>query len=81
VGIHRYGSKIYYFFMAVNLVCVPIIWILYPETKGRPLEDMDVLFGGGRLVSMNDLSDRGSGESQHDETARLRLPRHERDEV
>ncbi|KAK4449567.1 putative quinate permease [Podospora aff. communis PSN243] len=80
VGIRQYGSRIYYFFMAVNLVCVPIIWILYPETKGRPLEDMDVLFGGAPSVSMNDLSDRGSGESQHDETARLRLPRNERGE-
>ena len=35
--------------MAVNLVCVPIIWLFYPETKGRALEDMDELFGGQRL--------------------------------
>lgn len=33
--------------MAVNLVCVPIIWIFYPETKGRSLEDMDALFSKG----------------------------------
>ena len=33
--------------MAVNLVCVPIIWIFYPETKGRSLEDMDALFSRG----------------------------------
>ena len=53
VGIDRVGSRIYFFFMAVNLVCVPVIWLLYPETKARSLEDMDVLFGakgvsGGR---------------------------------
>ena len=24
-----------------------IIWLLYPETKGRALEDMDSLFGKG----------------------------------
>lgn len=47
VGIHAIGSKIYFFFMAVNLVCVPIIWIFYPETKGRSLEDMDALFSSG----------------------------------
>ncbi|KAK3381986.1 general substrate transporter [Podospora didyma] len=46
VGIAAIGSKIYFFFMAINLICVPIIFLLYPETKGRPLEDMDVLFGG-----------------------------------
>ncbi|GAB1316192.1 Ascus development protein 3 [Madurella fahalii] len=46
VGIANLGSKIYFFFMAINLVCVPIIYLFYPETKGRPLEAMDALFGG-----------------------------------
>ncbi|KAI1469015.1 general substrate transporter [Daldinia caldariorum] len=44
VGIDTIGSKIYFFFMAVNVVCIPIIILFYPETKGRPLEDMDLLF-------------------------------------
>lgn len=44
VGIDTIGSNIYFFFMAVNFVCIPIIVLLYPETKGRPLEDMDSLF-------------------------------------
>nr|UPO70933.1 sugar (and other) transporter c20-309 [Hypoxylon sp. CO27-5] len=44
VGIDTIGSKIYFFFMAVNFVCIPIIVFFYPETKGRPLEDMDSLF-------------------------------------
>ncbi|KAK3349478.1 general substrate transporter [Lasiosphaeria hispida] len=60
VGIATIGSKIYFFFMAVNLVCVPIIWLLYPETKGRSLEDMDVLFGGSPTVSMENLLDSDS---------------------
>ena len=45
VGIANIGSRIYFFFMAINLVSVPIIYLLYPETKGRPLEEMDALFG------------------------------------
>ncbi|KAI8961313.1 general substrate transporter [Daldinia sp. FL1419] len=44
VGIDTIGSKIYFFFMVVNVVCIPIIILFYPETKGRPLEDMDLLF-------------------------------------
>ncbi|KAL2129253.1 hypothetical protein VTI74DRAFT_8007 [Chaetomium olivicolor] len=48
VGIANLGSKIYFFFMATNLMCVPIIYLLYPETKGRLLEDMDALFGEGK---------------------------------
>ncbi|UNI22820.1 hypothetical protein JDV02_008674 [Purpureocillium takamizusanense] len=45
VGLAHLGSGIYFFFMAVNFICVPVIWMLYPETKGRALEDMDSLFG------------------------------------
>ncbi|CAK7206179.1 hypothetical protein SEUCBS139899_008964 [Sporothrix eucalyptigena] len=45
VGVANLGSKIYFFFMAINVVCVPIIWFLYPETKNLPLEEMDALFG------------------------------------
>ncbi|KAI0377350.1 general substrate transporter [Hypomontagnella monticulosa] len=47
VGIDTIGSNIYFFFMAVNFVCIPIIILFYPETKGRPLEDMDLLFNKG----------------------------------
>ena len=62
VGIATLGSKIYFFFMAVNLAGVPIIYLLYPETKGRALEDMDELFGGDLSPGSsteNLLADRG----------------------
>ncbi|KAK3682083.1 general substrate transporter [Podospora appendiculata] len=51
VGIAAIGSRIYFFFMAINLVCVPIIYLLYPETKGLALENMDILFGVSPSVS------------------------------
>ncbi|KAI1757969.1 general substrate transporter [Xylaria castorea] len=44
VGIESIGSNIYFFFMAINFVCIPIILLFYPETKGVPLEEMDLLF-------------------------------------
>ncbi|KAK3401777.1 general substrate transporter [Sordaria brevicollis] len=83
VGIAELGSKIYFFFMAVNLVCVPVIFLLYPETKGRPLEDMEVLFGGdaGRwrsrtpsttsllLADERDRDGNGGDEDEDDETS------------
>jgi hypothetical protein len=43
--------------MVVNLVCVPVIYILYPETKGRSLEDMDTLFGGKPSVTAHEPDD------------------------
>ncbi|KAK0709201.1 general substrate transporter [Lasiosphaeria miniovina] len=58
IGIATIGSKIYFFFMAINLICVPIIYLLYPETNGRRLEDMDVLFGGNPAVYPTHLLDQ-----------------------
>lgn len=55
VGIANIGSKIYFFFMAINLASVPIVYLLYPETKGRPLEEMDALFGVASSISTDDL--------------------------
>ena len=59
VGVDHLGSRIYFFFMAINMVCVPIIWFLYPETKNRPLEEMDALFGkvAGAAVVHRDEGD------------------------
>jgi hypothetical protein len=69
VGIANLGSKIYFFFMAINLVCVPIIYLLYPETKGRPLEDMDVLFGGSPGSSTENLL-AGQHDGDRDQSQR-----------
>ncbi|KAF7540609.1 hypothetical protein G7054_g1217 [Neopestalotiopsis clavispora] len=44
VGIDRIGSRIYFFFFAINVICIPIIFLFYPETKGRALEDIDDVF-------------------------------------
>ncbi|KAI0534318.1 general substrate transporter [Xylaria digitata] len=54
VGIETIGSKIYFFFMAINFACIPIILLFYPETKGIPLEDMDLLFRDRRLLGPHD---------------------------
>lgn len=55
VGIATLGSNIYFFFMAINLACVPVIYLFYPETKGRALEDMGVLFGSSPGSSTENL--------------------------
>ncbi|KAI5919553.1 general substrate transporter [Camillea tinctor] len=60
VGIDTIGSNIYFFFMAINFICVPIIFLFYPETKGRPLEDMDVLFNS-TVMLVQDAADNDNG--------------------
>ncbi|KAI2607775.1 general substrate transporter [Hypoxylon fragiforme] len=60
VGIDTIGSNIYFFFMAVNFICIPIIVVFYPETKGRALEDMDLLFNkaaGGEVEEVDEQTE------------------------
>ncbi|KAK2001485.1 general substrate transporter [Colletotrichum falcatum] len=40
-----FRNDIHFFFSAINIICIPVIYTFFPETKGRGLEDMDALFG------------------------------------
>ncbi|KAI1272249.1 general substrate transporter [Xylaria sp. FL0933] len=44
-GTHGWGT--YLFFAALNAIFFPIIYFLYPETSGRSLEEIDVIFAKG----------------------------------
>lgn len=39
------GFRYFYVFFVMNLVAFVSYWFFYPETRGRTLEQMDVLFG------------------------------------
>ncbi|KAB8227616.1 general substrate transporter [Aspergillus alliaceus] len=43
----------YLFFAVVNACFIPIIYIFYPETKGRSLEEIDLIFAKGYLEKMS----------------------------
>lgn len=43
----------YVFFAAVNACFLPIIYFFYPETKGRSLEEIDIIFAKGHLENMS----------------------------
>ena len=79
VGLAKWGSGIYFFFMVVNFICAPvcsafscacietnnnqIVWRYYPETSGRELEDMDALFG---KTEERDVMLTDSVDEEHD---------------
>ncbi|CUM64839.1 uncharacterized protein PRCAT00002454001 [Priceomyces carsonii] len=39
------GPYTYTIFAVINALMVPVVYFLYPETKGRSLEEMDIIFG------------------------------------
>ena len=38
------NEKTYYIFAAANVITLPMVWALYPESSQRTLEEMDLLF-------------------------------------
>ena len=50
----KLGYGTYLFFGAVNIVVLPIIWLIYPEVANRSLEEVSLLFtSDSLLVSKN----------------------------
>lgn len=44
VGIQNLGWKFYVIWAVVNAVILPIIWVVFPETANRTLEDLDAYY-------------------------------------
>jgi len=42
------GEKTLYIFGIANVITIPMVWALYPETNGRTLEEMDLLFAADK---------------------------------
>lgn len=43
----------YLFFAALNALFVPVIWFFYPETSGRSLEEIDLIFAKGHCDNIS----------------------------
>ncbi|KAK6455917.1 putative sugar transporter [Scheffersomyces xylosifermentans] len=44
VAFESIGCYTYTIFAAINLLMAPVVFFFYPETKGRSLEEMDIIF-------------------------------------
>lgn len=42
-------EKTYYIYAACNVITIPIVWALYPESNQRTLEEMDLLFAADSI--------------------------------
>ncbi len=68
--LNKCGFYAFYMFAGINVLLIAYVWFLIPETKGVPLEEMDVLFGGENHVS-------GGAEILHEKEADIGV--HERE--
>ncbi|KAL1673849.1 general substrate transporter [Schizophyllum commune] len=48
------GENALHIFGAVNFLCIPVVYALYPETANRTLEEMDMLFASKSMWTWNE---------------------------
>ncbi|KAK2737934.1 hypothetical protein FQN55_000838 [Onygenales sp. PD_40] len=53
VMVSHIGWGTYLFFGAWNAIFIPFIWFFYPETAGRSLEEIDLIFAKGYVEKMS----------------------------
>lgn len=52
------GWKYYLVYVAVIIIQIPILYFLFPETKGLTVEEVKVLFEGEQVLSTMPDSDK-----------------------
>ena len=53
VLVNQIGWGTYLFFGVLNAIFIPIIYFFYPETAGRSLEEIDLIFAKGYTEKMS----------------------------
>lgn len=72
VSISNIGWRTYVYFSVFNFCFLPLIYFVYPETKGLSLEDIDKIFIGEKVYmhwSPAVDSEGGSGVHEKDGTS------------
>ncbi|KUJ10838.1 general substrate transporter [Mollisia scopiformis] len=75
-GIKNIGYRFYIIFAAFNLLFVPIVYSLYPETSNRTLEDIDEYFdvdsGHTTIIPIGDKATKSTARPQEAIDAEVR---------
>ncbi|KAH8725633.1 general substrate transporter [Phaeosphaeriaceae sp. PMI808] len=50
VAIETIGWKYYLVFLVVSALILPVVWFAYPETMGRSLEELEMMFSEGTSI-------------------------------
>lgn len=50
VAIETIGWKYYLLFLVICAMVVPAVWFFYPETMGRSLEELEIMFTEGKSI-------------------------------
>jgi hypothetical protein len=51
VAIETIGWKYYLVFLIISAIVVPVVFLFYPETMGRSLEELEMMFSEGKSIT------------------------------
>ncbi|ORX93925.1 general substrate transporter [Clohesyomyces aquaticus] len=73
VGMDKIGSRTHFIFMSFNIASAVILYLYYPETSGRSLEDMESLFNPN-FRSRTDLEENDEHYHEEDDNPEVISP-------
>ena len=50
VAIETIGWRYYLLFLLISAIIVPVVYFAYPETMGRSLEELEMMFSEGKSI-------------------------------
>ncbi|KAK9366879.1 general substrate transporter [Lipomyces kononenkoae] len=56
------GWRYYSVFIATNIVAAVVVFLYFPETKGKTLEEINELFGEETVINMSDITEVGKDD-------------------
>jgi hypothetical protein len=56
------GWRYYLVFIVTNLISAVVVFLYFPETKGKTLEEISKLFGDELIIDMNDITMVGKSD-------------------
>lgn len=66
------GYKMFFLFASINIGAMLVFSFFLPETKGRSLEEMDVIFGAADAATRRADIEKNERDLHHGETASSR---------
>ncbi|KAH8669169.1 hexose transporter [Xylariales sp. PMI_506] len=69
IGIDNIGWKYYIVFCCLLAIFLPIVYFFFPETKGRSLEEIAIIFDGEGVLDMADVKGAEGETVEHRERA------------
>ncbi|ORY93621.1 sugar transporter [Syncephalastrum racemosum] len=63
IMIDRIAYGTYLFFFATNMICITIVYLFYPETKNRTIEEMEILFDGEGAEAIERIARQGVSDT------------------